>query len=286
VASIEAAIDQLYQGPLGNFVEARTALARTLKGDDAKRVKALPKPTVVPWAVNQVYWHARPVYDRVVKSGAGLRAAQVAALEGHPADLREARAAHQKAIGAAVAEALRLAGAAGTHPSVDQLSRTFEALTLQKTPPGEPGRLVTVPEPAGFEALTGIPIAAPKPREQPPHGAPPSAPQSAWSFPTTAVPSLASKTGREATPMRGRELPPKEARRSTPTEARAGKTERDRAERDRSRKAADLRKADATVRRAEVAERRAHHAWETAKSALEKAVRAQALAALRARVDE
>jgi hypothetical protein len=44
-------------------------------------VKALKKPTLVPWAVNQVYWHARPVYDRLAKSGAALRSAQIAALE-------------------------------------------------------------------------------------------------------------------------------------------------------------------------------------------------------------
>jgi hypothetical protein len=273
VAPIETDIDELYQRPLGSFVAARDALARTLNGSDAKRVKALPKPTVVPWAVNQVYWHARPVYDRVGKSGAALRAAQVAALEGRRADLREARAAHQKAIGHAVAEALRLAAGAAAHPSIDQLSRTFEALTLQKTPPGEPGRLVSVPEPAGFEALSGIPIAARKmAREQPPRAARESAPKPGSGLTLEAVPTL---------PRARREPAPKAARDLT-VKARAKQ-----AARDQALKAAELRKADAAVRRAETAERRAQHAWHAAKRALEKAVQARARAAPRgAPVDE
>jgi hypothetical protein len=289
VASIEAAIDELYQGPLGAFIPARNALARTLKGGDAKRVKALSKPTVVPWAVNQVYWHARPTYDRVAKSGARLRAAQVAALEGHPADVREARAAHQKAISDAVAEAMRLATAAGAHPGVDQLSRTFEALTLLKMPPGDPGRLVTIPEPAGFEALSGIPIAAQKSRERPPPAESERAPGAARGKTARprhrtshTEPSLESKHATATGSKAVLRLAPKGAPAAEPTPGAAGRTK---PAHERALTARELRKADAAVRRAEAAERRAHRAWETAKRALEKAVRARALAALRAPVD-
>jgi len=80
VSALDAKIDDLYRLPLSEFTGARNALAKTLTGDEAKRVRALEKPTVVPWAVNQVYWRARSTYDRLMKSGEKLRAAQIAAL--------------------------------------------------------------------------------------------------------------------------------------------------------------------------------------------------------------
>jgi hypothetical protein len=59
VSALDAKIDDLYKLPLSEFTSARNALAKTLgKDDGAKIVKALEKPTVVPWAVNQVYWRA------------------------------------------------------------------------------------------------------------------------------------------------------------------------------------------------------------------------------------
>jgi hypothetical protein len=57
--ALESSIDNLYRAALSEFVGARAALAKTLSGADAQRVKKLPKPTVVPWAVNQLYWRDR-----------------------------------------------------------------------------------------------------------------------------------------------------------------------------------------------------------------------------------
>src|SRR5258707_12755115 len=115
---------------MAEFVGARTAVAKTLSGVEASEVRKLAKPTVVPWAVNQVSWHARPTYDRLIKSGARLRQAQMAALEGRSPDVREATAAHRRAIAEAVQEAERLARSAGARPAPDALMRTFEALSL------------------------------------------------------------------------------------------------------------------------------------------------------------
>jgi hypothetical protein len=161
VPSLESSIEMLYQGPLADFVSARTALARTLKGDNAKRVKALQKPAAVAWAVNQVYWHARPAYDRLMKSGAALRAAQVAALGGRPADVRGAGEAHRKAIAGAVRDAQRLAAPCDVHPNADALSQTFEALSLATSVAEPDGRLTKAMSPAGFEALAGVTVKAP-----------------------------------------------------------------------------------------------------------------------------
>jgi hypothetical protein len=111
--AIDARIDDLYRAPLADFVARRTALAKELGGADAQQVRKLAKPTLVPWAVNQVYWRARRVYDAVIATGEALRAAQVAALEGRKADVRAATDAHRKAMADAVREAERIAGADG-----------------------------------------------------------------------------------------------------------------------------------------------------------------------------
>src|SRR5262245_5178708 len=95
-ASIEALIDDLYKRPLSQFTSARDALAKSLKGTNAAaatRVKELAKPLVVPWAVNQLYWRARPAYNQLAKSGEKLRTAQIAALGGRSADVHSATAA-------------------------------------------------------------------------------------------------------------------------------------------------------------------------------------------------
>src|SRR5207244_9248332 len=97
-SALDNHIDVLYKLPLDEFTAARATLAKTLSGADAKRVRALKKPTLVPWAVNQLYWHARPKYDALVATGAKVRSAQVAALEGRRADVRATGDAHRHAL--------------------------------------------------------------------------------------------------------------------------------------------------------------------------------------------
>lgn len=155
MSGLDAAIDTLYQLPLGEFVAARTALAKTLAKADADRVKRLAKPTVVPWAVNQVYWHERPIYDALIKTGEHVRKAQVAALEGRKSDVRSAGDAHRRAMGDAIKTAERLADASGSKPGADALMRTFEAISLGSTSI-QHGRLTDPLQPAGFEALGGV----------------------------------------------------------------------------------------------------------------------------------
>jgi hypothetical protein len=167
VSALDVKIDDLYQQPLDAFTAARNALAKSLTGADAQRVRQLAKPAVVPWAVNQVYWRARATYDRLIKSGERLRKAQIAALEGRSADIGAASDAHRRAVTEAVAEAERIATAAGSRPGTDALARTFEALSLAPAPPESPGRLTEPLQLAGFEALAGI-----TPKVQPSQGRP------------------------------------------------------------------------------------------------------------------
>jgi hypothetical protein len=162
--ALDAQIDELYQLPLGEFTAARNALAKTLAGADASRVKRLEKPTVVPWAINQLYWRDRPVYERLMKSGTALRTAQIGALEGKKADVRKAGEAHRKTLAEAVERATGLAAEHDAKPGPEPLSRMLEALSISAAPPPHPGRMTDVIQPAGFEALTGVtPRAIPAP---------------------------------------------------------------------------------------------------------------------------
>jgi hypothetical protein len=239
-------IDELYRLPLDEFTAARNALAKSLKGDAAKALRALAKPTVVPWAVNQVYWRARATYDRLLKSGERLRAAQVAALEGRPADVRDADEAHRRAISDAVAEAERLAASSGSQPGGDALARTFEALSLARTSTERPGRLTQPLQPGGFEALAGIRLREP---EKKPAGGIEHAPSRAASHAAPATPKSHTLAPREDA--------------------------RQRAEAERARKRADeLKAAEAAVMRAEKTEKAQRAAWEEAHDALLQARRA------------
>jgi hypothetical protein len=156
MSDLDRQIDELYQLPLSDFTSARNALAKTLAGQPSRDVKALAKPTAVPWAVNQVFWQARAVYDRVMKYGQAVRVAQVAMLEGKAADLRSATDAHRRAIGDAVSRAKELAAATDTNPDPDEIARMLEAVSLAQAPPVHAGRFTAVIGLSGFEALAGV----------------------------------------------------------------------------------------------------------------------------------
>lgn len=160
-SDLESRIDELYRGSLHEFTAARNALAKTLKGADAQHVRKLAKPTVVPWAVNQVYWRSRAVWDRLMKTGERLRTAQVASLEGRKVDVRAASEAHREAIADAVQQAESVAAAEQVHPAPDALMRTFEALSLAPQMAEPAGRVTRPIQPAGFEALSGVKLVAP-----------------------------------------------------------------------------------------------------------------------------
>lgn len=160
MAKVDQEIDALYQSLPGEFTASRNALAKTRTGDAARHVRSLKKPAVVPWAVNQVFWKARPAYDRLMERGHALRTAQIASLKGRKSDVRAAIDAHRRAVGDAVHRAQQLASEAGLSPDPDQLARMFEAISLAATPPSDAGRFAEVMAPMGFEALAGVTPAA------------------------------------------------------------------------------------------------------------------------------
>jgi hypothetical protein len=237
-SAVDAGIDALYRGPLSAFVPSRLALARTLTGAEARQIKALPKPTVVPWSVNQVFWHARHLYDGVLRTGEARRAAEIAALKGRAVDVRAATARHRGAIAKAVASAEKSAVAYGLHPGDDALRRMFEAASLASTLPEPHGRFTKPLAPAGFEALAGVALEQVTP------------------VPASLLVHPGGKPQAGRTPV------------ATPAEVR--RAERERAVRERQKRE-EIKKAEATAAHARAAEARARDAWERSRREAETA---------------
>jgi hypothetical protein len=157
---LEPEIDRLYQLPLDEFTAARNALARTA-GPQAADVRQLGKPPVAAWAVNQLYWKRRDVYDALIDASATLRKTHKTILAGRRADLREPARAHEAAIDDALKATLGILQEAG-HPATDA-TRQAVLNTLRALPTSEaPGRLTKALQPGGFEMLQGFSIAGAK----------------------------------------------------------------------------------------------------------------------------
>src|SRR5262245_22840428 len=128
--SFDADIDALYQLPLNEFIAARNALAKRA-GAAAPAIKALEKPNAPAWAVNQLYWARRGVFDRLAKAAEQLRAAHTARLAGKSADVARAEDAHRVAREAAVREArtlLKDGGDAATPATMTAVTETLDSL--------------------------------------------------------------------------------------------------------------------------------------------------------------
>src|SRR5579859_5053975 len=78
---LEAEIDRLYQLPLDEFTAARNALAKGA-GGDAGRVRALGKPSVPAWIVNQLFWRDRQTWDALIAAAENARKVNRAVLAG------------------------------------------------------------------------------------------------------------------------------------------------------------------------------------------------------------
>jgi len=149
-------IDQLYQLPLEEFTAARNALAKE-SGDNA--IKKLDKPTLPAWAVNQLYWHERKLWDEVIKTSTQVRTAHKSLLEGKKADVKAAEVFHAEAMRKAkdaIRKILETAGNTASDAVMTPVTETLDALPTTD----EPGRLTKPLRRTGFEALQGITITA------------------------------------------------------------------------------------------------------------------------------
>ena len=162
---IEDQVDALFELPLTAFTGARNDLAARLKrggrADDANLVKALAKPSVSAWAVNQLYWKHRDEFDRLLAAGQHFRQAQTSHSSGRVVDMRESLDARREALSRLSDLAAVVLRDAGHNPTADTLHRittTLEAVSAFATPSDgpTPGRLSQDVDPPGFGSLASL----------------------------------------------------------------------------------------------------------------------------------
>ena len=131
--------DDLYGLPLSEFTPARNALAKELAReggkDEAKRIKALRKPNVPAWLVNQVTRRSPKESKALLRAGERLRKAQEKALAGGAGRdaLERAIAAERAAVEDLVEHARKIAAEEGRKVSDANLARvqsTLHAVSL------------------------------------------------------------------------------------------------------------------------------------------------------------
>jgi hypothetical protein len=165
---IEGELDELFKLPLTEFTVARNALAARLKKagnrNEAERVKALSKPTLSAWAVNQLYWTRGDAFKELIAAGKRF---------GKADDMRGVLNARREAISALTRHAADLLRDAGHNPAPDIIRRittTLEALSAYSSvsDPPIPGRLTADVDPPGFESLAALmpSVARPAPPDE------------------------------------------------------------------------------------------------------------------------
>ena len=133
-AATEEALDRLYSAPPDRFTAERDALAKSLKATNkaaAAAVKALRRPPVTAWALNQVARDHAADLSALFDADAELSRSQ---REGAGRDaLAEAARARREIIGRLVAAATRTLAAAG-HPDSpanrDRIAQTLTAVAV------------------------------------------------------------------------------------------------------------------------------------------------------------
>ncbi|MDQ2974183.1 MAG: hypothetical protein M3R69_02085 [Acidobacteriota bacterium] len=162
---LEDDLDVLFRLPLAEFTAARNTLAAQLKksgrGDEAVLVKALVKPSISAWAVNQLYWNHREAFERMIASGEHFHKAQTSRHGGKIADMRTALDARREALAHLSDLATSLLRDAAHNPTLDTIHRittTLEALSVysSRSEAPRPGRLTHDVDPPGFEALASF----------------------------------------------------------------------------------------------------------------------------------
>ena len=125
-------VDALYERPPSEFIAARDAIVKQLKIEQrksaAEAVKALRRPTVLGWAVNQVA-RTEPalLHDLRVRGRRGSKGTGPP-LDGKRDDLRTAVQHHRKVVGDMAAKAAALVGAQYR----DEAAATFEAASIDE----------------------------------------------------------------------------------------------------------------------------------------------------------
>ena len=100
--NLEDDVDALFKLPLAEFTGARNNLAARLKregrANDSSLVKALAKPSISAWAVNQLHWNHREAFDRLLATSQRFRQSQTSHTAARLTDLRGSLDARGEAL--------------------------------------------------------------------------------------------------------------------------------------------------------------------------------------------
>ena len=166
MASVDREIDGLFELPLEEFTRARNELAKRLAKDGdkarAEEVRALSKPSVPVWTINQLARREKPMVRALLDAGAKLRRAQERALGGGHSDaLRSAQADEREAVRALTRraeEVLREAGKPTGRATLERINGTLgaAAVTDEARDDLKAGRLTDELKVSGFDSLVGL----------------------------------------------------------------------------------------------------------------------------------
>jgi hypothetical protein len=272
--STELAGDELFGLSPEEFVATRDEVARRLRreGDTeaARRVKALRRPSLSAWAVNQLARSQQRALEGLLAAGERLRAAHQAALAGgDAAELRSATRAEREAVAGLVSAALdrlREAGHPTTETTRDRIAATLHAgaASPEAADLVRHGRLTADLDPSGFGAAPGGPAAAP--------GRPAAAP---------GRPATGAEVDGDRAAAAEDDVAARRARRAAAVAARDDARKRARLAADQAVLA--TRQAERLGRLADQAEREARRARSTAAAAIEAASTARERATRAAR---
>jgi hypothetical protein len=274
--SLDRAAEELYGLPPGDFTRARDELAGRLRKDgkreEAQAVKALRKPTLAAWALNQLGRHRRKDVERLLEAGRKLQKAQEDLVGGGEVSAFQAAAAKERELVAELTrEAAALAAKTGAKPAAsleEKIGATLRAAALDEETAVDlaAGRLVREREAVGGFGEATVQAGAPpkrpqekRPQEKRPQEKRPQEKRPQQKRPQQKRAAADAKRKRELAAARASE---KEARRSLEAASKTAARAAGRAD-DARKKADDAdRRADDARKKAADANRRAEEASE------------------------
>jgi hypothetical protein len=257
------AIDRLYGLPLDAFVGERDALAKELRAagrrDEAAAVKALKKPSVAAWAVNQALRTQGKAARELWQAGDALAAAQekILAGEGSGADLRAATERERAAVEPLVDAARGLLTASGgdlSETTIERVRQTLQAGAIDPEAREEiaSGRAARERAPQGlFGGGEVVAPAASKREREPAASRASTAPARPRRDASAAKPkrdAAAAKPEREATERERKEAAARERKEAAARERARKAAEQRVAKAEKALAAAEKRSADAAER--------------------------------------
>ena len=145
--TFEEARRALYQAPLAEFVKERTRLANELRAaGEAKagaKLRQQPRPSVSAWVTNQLYWHARDVFDAMLAAATTLRQGDLSATTAH----RVATSSLRQRASAMITDA----GHSAIPTTLHKVATNLAAISARGDFfPDEPGEMTTDRDAPGF----------------------------------------------------------------------------------------------------------------------------------------